>query len=131
MFRSDVPASIEWRCPVCGDEGVNSGWEGTPYDLRTAATTGDEGDAVRAIVSAEVAATLRSLVLVDSAGERVIFRATPSADGIVLAGTDDELEELIEYVAAEANHEHQRRRQQRLDHAFDVLNDALVRARTL
>jgi len=61
-----------------------SGWHGTPYDLRAHATTGDEGEAVRTFVSAEVAATLGSLVLVDSAGERSIFRATPAADGIVV-----------------------------------------------
>jgi len=60
----------------------------------------------------------------------VIFRATPSPDGVVLAGTEDDLEELIEYVAAEANHEHDRRRQRRLDEAFDLLQDVLDQART-
>lgn len=34
VVRLDVPASIEWWCPVCGDEGVVSGWEGSPFDLR-------------------------------------------------------------------------------------------------
>lgn len=130
LFRSDVPASIEWRCPACGDEGVISGWERTSYDLRAAGPIGDEAERVRTVVSAEVAATLRGLALVDSAGERLIFRATPSADGIVLVGTEDDLEELTEFVAAEANHEHDRRRQKRLDTAFDELNDALDRART-
>ena len=42
----------------------------------------------------------------------------------VLAATDDDLEELIGAVTAEANHEPNRRRQQRLDAAFDALNDA-------
>jgi plasmid stabilization system protein ParE len=37
---------------------------------------------------------------------------------------DDGLEELIAYVAAEANHESSRRRQQQLDTAFDVLSAA-------
>lgn len=130
LFRSELPASIEWRCPACGDEGVISGWEQTPYDLRATGPIGDEAETVRSVVSAEVAATLRSLVLVDSAGERLIFRAAPSAGGIVLIGTEDDLEELTEYVAAEANHEQDRRRQKRLDTAFDILNDALDRAQT-
>ena len=43
---------------------------------------------------------------------------------IVRAATDDGLEDLIDAVAAEANHEVSRRRQQRLDAAFEVLSDA-------
>lgn len=125
LFRTDVPASIQWRCPACGDEGVISGWERTPYDLRAASSTGDQAAAVRAVVPAEVAATLRTLALIDSAGERLIFRATASVDGIVLLGTEDDLEELIEYIAAEANHEDDRRRQRRLDDASDILQEAL------
>ena len=42
-----------------------------------------------------------------------------------LIGDDDDSEELIGYVAAEANHEQDCRRQKRLDAAFAVLNDAL------
>jgi hypothetical protein len=34
VVRLEVPASIEWWCPICGDEGVVSGWEGSPFDLR-------------------------------------------------------------------------------------------------
>jgi hypothetical protein len=47
----------------------------------------------------------------------LIVRATATADGIVLVGTEDDLDEPIEYVAAEANREHDRRRQIRLDDA--------------
>jgi len=27
-------ATIVWECPVCGDTGMISGWEGTPWDRR-------------------------------------------------------------------------------------------------
>ena len=43
---------------------------------------------------------------------------------IALAASDDDLDELIGFVAAEANHEPNRRRQHRLDAAFEVLNTA-------
>ena len=49
--------------------------------------------------------------------------------GVVLAATEDDLEELIGAVAAEANHEPNRRRQRRLDAAFDVLNHAAASLR--
>lgn len=41
------------------------------------------------------------------------------------AGEED-LDELVGYIAAEANHEKDRRRQKRLDTAFAVINDALT-----
>ena len=68
--------------------------------------------------------TLRELQLLDTDCERLVFRIRAHNDGAILAATDDDLDELIGSVAAEANHESNRRRQQRLDAAFDALNAA-------
>jgi hypothetical protein len=125
VLRTDVPSSIEWRCVSCGDEGVIRGWEQSPFDLRAGDAENGSGDVVRAVITPEVAETLRSLTLIDSAGERLIFRTSVVDGRIVLAGDVDDLDELTGYVAAEANHERDRRRQKRLDAAFDVLNDAV------
>ncbi len=125
VFRTDVPPTIEWRCTSCEDQGVISGWERSPFDLRPRATDPCPTDGLRVVISSEVAATLRSLMLVDTTAERLVFRARISDEGIILAGDEDDLDELIGYVAAEANHEEDRRRQKRLDAAFGVLNDAL------
>jgi len=82
-------------------------------------------------VSAEVAAALRDLRLVDTAGERLVFRAhlADDADGAVLATEEDDLEELVGFVAAEANHEKGRRRQRRLDQAFQALQEVVDKPR--
>lgn len=82
---------------------------------------------IRMVVPAEVMATLRDLRLVDTAGERLIFRARIADDdeSAVLAASEVDLEELLGYVAAEANHETDRRRQKRLDQAFQALNDVV------
>src|SRR5881296_2816357 len=29
-------SAISWRCPVCGENGVTRGWEGTLWDRRSA-----------------------------------------------------------------------------------------------
>jgi hypothetical protein len=107
---------------------VISGWERSAFDLRPHSSDHRPVEAVRAVISSEVAATLRSLMLLDAATERLVFRARVADDGIVLTGDHDDLEELIGSVAAEANHEDDRRRQKRLDAAFDVLNDVLKQA---
>jgi hypothetical protein len=121
VVRSEVPPSISWQCTSCGDDGAITGWEQSPYDHRPrhprTALTGDR----RVMIPADVAATLRGLLLVDTETERLIFRVEASEDGVILIGSDDDLDELIGYVAAEANHEKDRRRQRRLDAAFEAL----------
>lgn len=125
VFRSDVPPSIEWWCTSCGDKGVISGWERSPFDLRAGGALRVLASVRHVVVPADVAAALRSLMLLDTDCERLVFRATATEEGVVLTGDDDEFEELIGYVAAEANHEPNRRRQKRLDAAFAALNDAV------
>lgn len=125
VFRSDVPPAIEWRCDACGDDGIISGWERSPFDLRPRRPEPLSEPGMAVSIPPEVAATLRDLRLVDPAGERLVFRARHSDDGIVLAGGPDDFDELVGFVAAEANHEPERRRQKRLDQAFEVLS-ALV-----
>ncbi len=125
VLRTDVPPSIAWGCTSCGDEGVISGWEGSPYDLRSRRQHPSSADVRRVVIPAATAAALRELQLLDSDSERLVFRAEASEDGIVLVGDDDDLEELTGYVAAEANHEDERRRQRRLDEAFEVITRAI------
>ena len=76
-------------------------------------------------LSPRVAATLQHLTLLDSACERLVFQATVSENRIVLATDGDGLDELIGYVAAEANNAGDRRHRKGLDEAFAALNDAL------
>jgi hypothetical protein len=123
VLRPEPPASIQWRCSVCDDEGVISNWEDSPYDLRRRRLY-LAGIAHEVVIPAEIATTLRQLLLLDPDTERLVFRMRTHPDGVALTATDDELDDLIGLVAAEANHEPNRRRQQRLDAAFKVLNDA-------
>lgn len=123
VLRTEPGTPIRWQCSICNDEGVISNWEGSPFDLRRQrlALT---GALTEIVVPDEVAAALRELSLLDTDCERLIFRIRGHNDGAILAATDEDLDELIGFVAAEANHEVNRRRRQRLDAAFDALNIA-------
>ncbi|UQX11465.1 hypothetical protein [Candidatus Mycobacterium methanotrophicum] len=126
LVRHDPPASIRWWCSNCPDEGVISNWENSPYDLRRRRLTAV--DAIREIVlDTEVAAALRELLLLDPDCQRLVFSMRAHPNGAALHASDDDLEELIGFVAAEANHEPNRRRQRRLDAAFDALSIAAQR----
>ena len=123
VLRTEPGTPIRWQCSICNDEGVISNWEGSPFDLRRQrlALT---GTLTEIVVPDEVAAALRELSLLDTDCERLIFRIRGHNDAAILAATDEDLDELIGFVAAEANHEVNRRRRQRLDAAFDALNIA-------
>jgi hypothetical protein len=128
VSRTAAGAPIRWRCSVCDDAGVVSNWEDSPFDLRRRGLTVAE-PANSIVIANEIAAALRDLQLLDPDCERLVFRIRAHQDGAVLSATEDDLEELIGAVAGEANHEPNRRRQQRLDAAFDALNDAAVDGR--
>jgi hypothetical protein len=124
VLRTGSGAPIRWQCGVCGDEGVISNWEDSPFDLRRRGLT-LAGALSQVVISDEVAAALRDLRLLDADCERLVFGMRAHHDGASLAAGDEDLDELIGFVAAEANHEPDRRRQRRLDAAFDALNAAV------
>jgi hypothetical protein len=125
VFRADLPAPIEWQCSACADEGVISGWEGSPFDLRKSRSHPDSEPKHETLLSDALAAVLRDLRFLDTGCERLVFRMRSSKEGIVLAATADELDQLLGFVAAEANHETNRARRKLLDETFAVLNEAL------
>ena len=121
------PTPIRWCCTACGDEGVISNWEDSPYDLRPKRLAVVGGAARQVIVTDEVAAALRDLLFLDPDAERRVFAMTAHRRGAALHISDADLEELSNAVAAEANHEPNRRRQRQLDCAFDALSNAAHR----
>jgi hypothetical protein len=126
VLRTEATAPIRWQCSVCDDEGMISNWEASAFDLRRRQLTLAKA-ASEIVLPNDAAAALRGLQLLDTDCERLVFAIRASNDHAILAATDDDLEELIGFVAAEANNEPSRRRQQRLDAAFDALS---VAART-
>ena len=124
VLLQEFGTPVRWQCSVCGDEGVISNWEDSPFDLRRRRLT-VVGAVSEIVVPDEVAAALRELHLLDTDCARLVFGIRVREDRrVVLAATDGDLDALIDSLAAEANHEPNRRRQRRLDAAFDALNAA-------
>jgi hypothetical protein len=119
--QPDTP--IGCQCSSCGDDGTISNWADTPFDLRRQQLAVAE-TLHEIVLDAEIAAALRALPFLDTDCQRAVFAIRAHDNSLHLAVTDTELDELIGAVAAEANHEPNRRRQQRLDAAFDALNTA-------
>lgn len=124
--RWDVETPIAWECVACGDAGTISGWQDTPYDLRDAGV-GSTGVAMDLGVTDEVAASLRETLLLDGDCLHVVHGARVEGSRIVLTATQQQLDELIDSLAAAANHADDRRRRRRIDAAFAELDDAVRR----
>ena len=123
VLRTQPGTPIRWQCSLCDDQGVISNWEDTPFDQRPRQITLAK-TIHNIVIPDQIAAALRELRLLDADCERLVFRIRAHHDGAILTASDDDLDELIGSVAAEANHEPNRRRQQRLDAASDALNTA-------
>ena len=123
VLRTQAGAPIRWQCSACADEGVISNWQDSAFDLRRRPLTLAETTS-EIVIPAEIAAALRGLQLLDTDCERLVFRIRAEGDHAILAATGDDLDELLGFVAAEANHEPSRRRQQQLDAAYDALATA-------
>jgi len=123
VLPTDAPAPIRWQCSVRDDEGAISNWEDSAFGLRRRHLSPAQ-PVTQITIGYQVAAVLRDLQLLDSDCEGLVFAIRAGDNCAILAATDNDLDELIGSVAAEANHEPSRSRRQRLDAAFDALTIA-------
>lgn len=125
VFRR-MSGEIAWSCDACGEEGVISGWEGSPADVSALDDSYAVGDKVALVIARELFDAIWGVLLLDDACELLVARAEGSRAGVVLTGPAGAFDELVEYIASEANAETDRRRMRLLDEAFTVLEAALV-----
>lgn len=114
---------INWCCSHCDDDGTISNWATSIYDLRRQ-QLGAAEPVQNVVVDADTAAILRTLPFLDHDCHRAVFAIHADGNKLHLTVTDSELGELIDSLAAEANHESNRRRQRQLDTAYDHLTTA-------
>lgn len=119
--------AITWNCTACSDRGVISGWRGTPWDL----TYGKGEDprlsqvTIHALVSPEEFRALLRIPWYDDDVRRTILSAQALPGQAEIWGTSEELDDLLDVIAAESNHAHSNRWRRLLDAAFDRIDDAL------
>jgi hypothetical protein len=124
IVRQDIPPHISWACSACDDSGVIHGWEDSPYDLRRPRSA-QEQELIVIELTADEHAELRCLQLLDLDSERLVWGASRVGNDVLLAGTEDDLDNLAGFVAFESNHADDRRRQRRLDQVLRTLEAAL------
>jgi hypothetical protein len=112
-----------WGWPACGEEGVISGWKGTPWDFSPPRTR--RGEDIEVVLSEPEYWTLRDIEVLDRDAYGVIAGARLTGDGVLLTAGLDELEHLVDFVAAETNHAADRRRVRPLEELLGLLETHL------
>lgn len=125
--RLEVPAVIEWACPVCGDAGRINNWRRSPLDLTMPGEPEpDPAEPLQELmVSREEVRVLQGMSMLSRDGERFVYRARRNERGIVLAGASTDLDELAGLVASEANQEGRHRRRRQLEVLLGKLMETL------
>jgi len=95
------------------------GWEGSIWDLSPALNPDDQLWTV--ILEPEHYQWLLDLHALDAGCQRIVHAARTTNMGVALSATEEDLDELVGYVAAESNHELNRRRRQGLDEITGLL----------
>jgi len=121
---------IAWGCSSCDDEGWISNWRGSHWDLSfDAEDPRDYDETLDVRLTAEEAAALVRMPWYDDGVRRTIMAAHSHGNDINLWGTEEELDDLLDAVAGEANHELNRTWRKRLDSAFDKIEAELESGR--
>ena len=127
--RQDVPTKfIYWHCGSCEDGGRLSDWASTYYDLDLNVSYKPEPgedllevlitrDEYQAIISTDVH-------LYDPDSEKILFGARGSKDGVTLKAWDGDLENLLGFMASDANNEEKLKRRKLVDSAYDKVQGA-------
>lgn len=99
VFWTQPEQPIDWCCSRCGDDGTISNWTESIYDLRLQRLSAAES-VCDIIVTADIAAALRTLPFLDKDCRRAVFAIRAYNDSRQLALTNTEFDELISAPAA-------------------------------
>ena len=123
---AEVPEQIDWECPACGEGGTIHHWKVSTWNLSAASTPpGPVPADVRLQLSEPAYQALRALrPLLSPCALRALAGARLDAGRVTIATGRDDLDELADHVAAEANHAANVRRRRQLEDVLAVLEAA-------
>jgi len=127
VHKTDAPERfVFWECTQCEDNGRIAGFEESAYDLSAPSQKNTNGNALgREVVL--TAGEYRSwisgdMIPYDLQSMQTIYSAVRSERGIVISGSEDELDILRDSTAADLNHERSQKRKGDLYSIFDKLD---------
>jgi hypothetical protein len=127
IYRTGHSTPIEWHCSSCDDQGVISNWKESSWDL---SQNLERQDSTRrsgeVLVSEEQLRELRKILILDRVNQRVIDAAKVTSGGFILCGSEDNFEDLLDYITGEADSERTPHRRHILEQVCERIEDFLL-----
>lgn len=117
-FLNEETKAIQWDCPVCGDNGFIYDWEGTNWDMRFS-------DAIPVRLHIEEKDLILNEIFIEPDLTDRLETAKEVSEVVVVYFSPDELDDLLDHIAAAANHCHDKKIQDALDEIYDSLSALL------
>ncbi len=118
--RVDVPATIEWICPVCADSGVVSNWKHGDWNLAEAMP--DPGETTTILVPGPIYRALLSCLFVEVTTLQAVLSGRRTADGMVrMRASDDQLISLTGELSLQILHARSTGRRRQLAEALQLM----------
>ena len=127
LRRTGLSSPVDWGCTWCDEGGVISNWQRSIWDLSVAGVESGaiNGPPLEVVLAIEELNAVRQNLIFDLEIERVLASARKTAQGCLMRATEEDLDNLLEYIASEANHEGNRRRVRLLNQAYYQVELAL------
>jgi hypothetical protein len=117
-FLNEETKAIQWNCPVCGDNGFIYDWEVTNWDIRFS-------DIIPVRFHMEEKDLILTETLIGPDLTDRLNAAKEVSEVVVVYFGSDELDDLIDHIAAAANHCTDSKIQEDLDSLYDSLSALL------
>ena len=130
VTKQDLPVSyIYWHCSACDDCGRIANWRGCCYDQScfnpSLAADNEPNPLVEVEVSRDEMNALLQGSIYDPDSERIIYSARPSKTAVLFKGLYGDMDNFVEFLAADVNHEENKKRQRLLDRVYEKVSDAV------
>lgn len=125
----EEPIELVWWCSECGDSGVIQNWKGTPWNrahVRNRGKIENSGDYCEVILSDKEFELLNEISILEPGAQKIVDSYIFISRGFLLVGTVENMDDLIGYIAFEANFEQNQRRQNYLYGLFDKIHAVIT-----
>ncbi len=127
--RQDIPTpTIDWACTDCDDGGSITGWRNHSFDLGTLPAYSPEKDEIFfsiQLTKDEFSALIDSSNIFYPDSQRILLTGERTSSGVRISAFEGDMENLVGYVAANANHPTKKKLTTPLNSAFVKIQNKL------
>ena len=127
LLLQEVPPELQWWCSECSDNGTIKNWKGIPWDRSRLHWEDSKKDTTyyKIHLREEEYSLLAEIAIVEPQAHSFVENAIQINAEYLLVGAAHVINDVIGYIAFEANHETNKRRQRALDCIYEKIRKTI------